>query len=445
MRKILIVNKYHFLTGGAERYFFSIMDALARRGIEAIPLSVNYSGTLPSPYRRYFIDPPGQGDDAKIVNQRPRWHQKLRLAGRVIYNRHAAAAVRRIARDHRPDLAYFLNFNNHISPSAIDACVRESIPVVMRMSDFNLVCSSNMYYRDGRPCTDCKSGVWHAVRNRCVHGSATRSAVSALALSLHRWSGIYRRVSAFVAPTEFMQRELLELGFPSEIVQHINTFAEPQEASEPERRQPYVLFHGRFVPYKGADTAIAAFARIADKRGVSLRLMGDEGDSDGTRVRALARTLACPSIEILPFERDKQKVLETVRKSLFTVLPSENYENLPNSILESFACGRPVISTRIGCIPDIVKDGEYGLLCEYRNVADFSAKIAWLIANESARETMGARARAAIARDYSEDQHLERLLRLCEAVVRAAGLRSQDQSPRSAIVGSTRLARRAGR
>ena len=170
IKKILVVNKYHFVSGGAERYFLTIMDSLRKKGIEAIPLSVNYSRTIATPYQKYFIEPVVKGDEAKMINQRPSWKEKIGLARQVIYSERTVQAVEKIIADHHIDLAYLLNFNNHISPSIIDACSSAGIPVVMRMSDFNLVCSSNMYYRDGHPCMDCKKGLHHAVMNRCVHG-----------------------------------------------------------------------------------------------------------------------------------------------------------------------------------------------------------------------------------------------------------------------------------
>jgi len=423
VKKVLIINKYHFVSGGAERYFLSIMEVLRKWGIEPIPLSINYARTLPTPYQKYFIEPIVKDGEAKIISQKPTWKEKVRLAAQAIYSESAVDAIRRIYEDHKPDIAYFLNFNNHISPSAIDACAQLGIPVVMRMSDFNLVCASNMYYRDGHPCTDCKKGLHHAVLHRCVHDSVARSLLSVLATSFHRWAGFYKKVSAFIAPTHFMRQELRELGFSDSTLHQINTFAKPQEKKPPNVGSPYILFFGRFARFKGADTAMQAFSRIADKRGVVFRLMGDEGDADSLRVQALAEKLNCEEIKILPFERDKQKIIEAIQGSLFTVLPSENYENLPNAILESFSCARPVISTRLGSIPDIVLDQIYGLLYEYGDLQDFSAKMEWLIQNESARIEMGEKAYTAILNDYSEQQHSEKLLHVFEKVKQEALLK----------------------
>jgi len=419
IKKVLVVNKYHFVSGGAERYFLSVMESLRQRGIEPIPLSMNYARSLPTPYQKYFIEPIVKDGKAKIVDQSPGWREQFALARQAIYNARAADAIRRIHEDHKPDLAYFLNFNNHISPSAIDACSKLGIPVVMRMSDFNLVCASNMYYRDNHPCTDCKKGLQHALIHRCVHGSFARSLVSVLATSYHRWAGFYKKVAAFVAPTEFMRKELMELGFSKDIVCQINTFAKPQEKKPSQTDKPYILFFGRFARFKGADTAMEAFARVKDKRGVVFKLMGDENDEDARRVKELAQQLQCPDVEILPFERDKKKIIEAIQGALFTVLPSENYENLPNAILESFSCARPVVSTRLGSIPDIVKDRKYGLLYAYGNIQDFSDKIEWMIAHDTERVQMGDQAFDAISKDYSEEGHVKKLLDLFEKVARA--------------------------
>lgn len=412
LKKILVVNKYHFVSGGAERYFLSLMDALRKRGIEPIPFSVNYPRTLSTPYQKYFIEPVIRGSESKILNQHPSWQEKISLAKQAVYNTRAREAVRRICEEHEPDIAYLLNFNNHISPSVIDACWAAGVPVVMRMSDFNLVCASNMYYRDGHPCTDCKKGLISAVIHRCVHGSLTRSAAAVFAMSFHRWTKIYTKVSAFVAPTDFMKRELIELGFSEKIIHQINTFAEPQEMLDPDRQSPYILFVGRFARYKGVDTAIEAFSRVRNTKGVVFRVIGDEGDDDARRVKDLARALNCRNVEFLPFERDKKKIIQTIQKALFTVLPSENYENLPNAILESFSCGRAVISTRLGSIPDVVKEGEYGLLYDYGNIEELKQKMEWMIENASICQQMGEKALAAIRRDYSEKQHLDQLLAL---------------------------------
>jgi glycosyltransferase involved in cell wall biosynthesis len=404
VRRVLVVNKYHFVSSGADRYFLSILEALRKRGIEAVPLSVDYPQTLPTPYRRHFVPPVGAGDGARIREQRPGPGEQLALAGRALWSRAAARAVAQIAREGRPDVAYLLNVNNHLSPSVVAACHRLGIPVVMRLSDFHLGCPANMYYRAGAPCTDCKRGLHHAVLHRCVHGSLARSALGAFALALHRRLRVYEKVAAFVAPTRFMARELRELGLPPARIHALETFAELQPETPSDGADPHVLFVGRFAEYKGPDLAIEAFARIAPAAPLALHLLGDEGDADSARLRALAARHPAARIVFRPF----------------ALLPSRFYENLPNAALESFACGRAVVATRLGSLPELVRDGGNGLLFEPGDVAGFASCIERLAGDPAARARMGAGARESVRRDHSEERHCERLLALFEAVARRA-------------------------
>ena len=416
MKKILVVNKYHFISGGAERYFLSVMEALEKRGIETIPLAIRYAKTLPTPYKRYFPEPVVDGGEHKIRNQSPSVAERFQIAAEAVYNRRVKAAARRIIQDHRPDVAYLLNINNHISPSVIDACRDENVPVVMRLSDFNLVCASNMYFRNGRPCMDCKGGFHHALIHRCVHGSLAKTAVSVFANSFHRWSGIYRNVDAFVAPSHFMRQELVELGFHPSIVHQVNTFVEAQEMMEPDADEPYILYLGRFVDYKGPDAALEAFARVRKPGIVRLCLMGDENDADARRLKELTLRLGVKNVDFLPFERDKKKLLRIAQRSLFTLAPSKFYENLPHSILESFACGRPVIATRLGSIPEVVKEGVNGLLFEPGNLDEFARHIETLLNDTPLCRRMGEAAHKAAREEYSVDAHLNKLLGIFSGV-----------------------------
>jgi glycosyltransferase involved in cell wall biosynthesis len=428
VKKVLVINKYHFVSGGAERYFLSVLESLRSRGIEAIPLSIDYAKTLASPYQKYFIEPIVQNGQAKIINQNPSLQEKLKLMRQAVYNQKAADAVRKIYADFRPDVAYLLNINNHISPSVIDACSEMGIPSIMRMSDFNLVCASSMYFRNGNPCTDCKGGLHHALKHKCVHDSFTKTLAGIVANSYHRWLGTYRKVSAFVAPTEFMRRDLIELGLPAGIIHRIDTFVRPIGRTSPDTQNPYITFIGRFADYKGADLAVQAFSKMKNPRRVRLRVIGDEGDEDATRVRSIVEKTNCPHISVEPFERDEKKVIEAMKRSLFSLVPSRFYENLPNTMLETFSCGRPVIATRLGSIPDIIQEGVNGLLFEYGNLSDFSQKIEWLIEHDSEREQMGENAYQAVLTKYSEEDHMQKLLRLFEEVVGGSLVRTSQET-----------------
>jgi glycosyltransferase involved in cell wall biosynthesis len=99
-----------------------------------------------------------------------------------------------------------------------------------------------------------------------------------------------------------------------------------------------------------------------------------------------------------------------VRRAMFSVLPSESYELFGHTILESFACGKPVIASRIGGIPELVREGENGHLFEPGNAAALSSRISDYIANPVKVKEMGKTARFIVERDYSPQDHYQKLI-----------------------------------
>ena len=165
--KIVIANKYYYIDGGPERYMFNLTDYLTRLGHQVVPFSVAYAKNQPSEYEQYFVKPSGGGTDSKLNKLEGGIRTKLRIAARSIYSYEAKRALERLIVDTQPDLLYCLNIVNHISPSIIDAASKYKMPVIMRLSDYYLLCPSYLYLRDGNICTDCERGFYHALRHKC--------------------------------------------------------------------------------------------------------------------------------------------------------------------------------------------------------------------------------------------------------------------------------------
>jgi glycosyltransferase involved in cell wall biosynthesis len=93
------------------------------------------------------------------------------------------------------------------------------------------------------------------------------------------------------------------------------------------------------------------------------------------------------------------------------------YDNLPNVLLEAYAYGKPVIAPGHGCFPEVVKDGETGLLFAPGDVEDLREKLAWAIAHPSAMKAMGQRARAYVEAEFGVDRHYEALMAVFQSVL----------------------------
>jgi glycosyltransferase involved in cell wall biosynthesis len=75
-------------------------------------------------------------------------------------------------------------------------------------------------------------------------------------------------------------------------------------------------------------------------------------------------------------------------------------DNLPNTVMESLACGTPVVGFDTGGIPDMVRNYETGLLAEAKNAFDLKEKIYWLLMHDKERTEMGINSRRIVEQEY---------------------------------------------
>jgi glycosyltransferase involved in cell wall biosynthesis len=116
------------------------------------------------------------------------------------------------------------------------------------------------------------------------------------------------------------------------------------------------------------------------------------------------------------------ELLEQIRDSAAVVLPSECYENNPRSVLEAFASGKPVIGSRIGGIPELVKDRETGLLFSPGDPRDLREKILGLLKRPDMVAEMGKNARRLIEEKLNPDEYYRGLTGIYENAMAARRL-----------------------
>ena len=85
-------------------------------------------------------------------------------------------------------------------------------------------------------------------------------------------------------------------------------------------------------------------------------------------------------------------------------------DNLPLVLLESMACGTPMVSFSVGGVPDLVRPGITGFLAEPENAADFRSGIVHLLEDDQQAEQMGAQARAIALQEYRRELQIERTI-----------------------------------
>lgn len=125
--------------------------------------------------------------------------------------------------------------------------------------------------------------------------------------------------------------------------------------------------------------------------------------------------LRLQSLVAMPGALDQAEVLKWWQRAAVGVLSSEN-EGMPVSLMEAAACGVPVVAPAVGGIPELVADGETGLLTKPNDVLNFAAKLEQLLKGESLRIKMGQAARRRAVEKFSVQHQVEQLLAMWESV-----------------------------
>jgi glycosyltransferase involved in cell wall biosynthesis len=177
---------------------------------------------------------------------------------------------------------------------------------------------------------------------------------------------------------------------------------------------PVIGLFSQLVAHKGALDFVAAAHRMA---GISdgWFLIAGQGPHDFmARVkRAIAAGPAANRIQLLPPQPEIWPLLAAVDAVAVTTLWPDP---LPRVVMEAMAAGLPVVGYRGGGVPEMVEDGETGLLCEPGDVDGLTAIFARVAADAALRERMGDAGSRRVREKFSIGRHVDQM----EQVLRAA-------------------------
>jgi glycosyltransferase involved in cell wall biosynthesis len=167
--------------------------------------------------------------------------------------------------DVKPDIAHLHNIYHQLSPSILTSLKRHGVPTVMTLHDYKLVCANGILLSHKGLCEACAGFHFgHAVLNRCIKDSVSKSAVCTIEMWLHTWLRLYEHgVDVFITPSEFLRRRMIDQrGISPERVVHIPNAVDVTKYKPCFENQNYALYYGRLESYKGVFLLLEAMARI---------------------------------------------------------------------------------------------------------------------------------------------------------------------------------------
>lgn len=412
-KRVLHVNKFLYRRGGAEGYMLDLAQLQAGAGhcVEFFGMAhpenddARYEAMFPAEVQ---LDPPP-----------PTSVGKLRAAMRMVHSTSAQRGISQVVDLFQPDVVHMHNVYHQLSPSVLRPFRGTATPVVMTLHDYKLACPTYQFLDNGSLCEACLDGRYrHAIERRCNRGSLMSSAMSAFESRVHKTLDSYGRVDRLLCPSRFLAGKMAEAGVYPERLVHLPNFVDTEEIASAERAGSGLVFAGRMANEKGVDILIKAMSHLSAN--TSLRIAGEGPDRPA--LEKLARQTGDGRIRFLG-RLSKERLHDEIRDAALVVVPSRWYENQPMVVLESFACGRAVVASDLGGLPELVRPGETGALVPAGDPAALAAAIQTLLSSPARLEVMGRAARAVVEREHSPGGHLERLHSIYE---QAAGARASS-------------------
>jgi glycosyltransferase involved in cell wall biosynthesis len=186
-------------------------------------------------------------------------------------------------------------------------------------------------------------------------------------------------------------------------------FRPPERPADPD--PPLLLSAGRLVAKKGLGDLVDACARLR-ARGLRFRcaVVGD-GPERASLERHVRELRLGDRVELLG-SRSQEQLAELYREATLFALPCRvladgDRDGIPNVLVEAMASGLPVVATRISAIPELVRDGENGLLVPERSAGELAAAIERLLADAPLRRGLAASARLGVEKSFDSSANAQ--------------------------------------
>ncbi len=398
--KILYCNKYDYPFSGTEAYLFDLIHRLDERGYETALFSMEHGSPSAFMGRSYLVP------NVNFKDASAGFLKKVRLAAHALYSRSVRRAMCHCITDFAPDLAHIRGIYHHLSPSILWELKSRGIPVLYHLNDFKILCPTYNMVADGKACDACRGGAfYHVVTKGCYAGSRASAGVLAVEGYLHKWLDTYQKcVDLFLAPSEFVRRELIDHGLPADRIAVLPHFQDLPAENQLSNDEGYLLYFGRLSPEKGVDDLLHALVRQPH---IPVIIAGE--GPERTRLEALSRKLNLSRV-LFPGHVDGEKLKTLVAGCSFSLFPSHAYETLGKSILESYAYSRPVIASDLGSRRELVEHGVTGLLYSPGDRDQLAHSIGFLFDRPDLTEKMGTNGRARVRAKHDPEEHLQKLL-----------------------------------
>ena len=329
-----------------------------------------------------------------------------------------------------------------LSHGMVGEVKKRNIPVIYTLHDYCLLCYKGQLIKDNmsicnvasvEQCRDCLKYLLSIRRNSVFIYNILRKRLSPTLLKglkiTHFYLGknimakkieeffssakeLSLKIDLFIAPTQFIRDKFITHGFPAEKIQHSGYGFENNGFCSIRKNKSTLLrfaYLGTLLPMKGPDFLIRAFKKIKNQS-ISLSIYGKVFSYSGFEFypEKLRKMIDGDRRIKLMGGYNNDELPSILAKVDVVVVPSLWFENSPLVIQEAFMAKTPVIASRIGGIPELIKPGVNGLLFNPGDEVDLENKMQYVIDNPNILKEFGEN--ASVVKTIEENaQEIERI------------------------------------
>lgn len=402
---ILLVTNNLYPTGGDWTYVDSVAKIYKQHGHNVFLWGRKNEKNVVKTYENYYVDTLDLNNRNKLVSS-------FKLLKGSIYSNHAERQMARFLNDFRIDIVQLNSINIGLTPSIINPIHNAGIPIVWRIIDYKPICPNIYLMRGDVVCEECKGHkFFNCIRNKCKNDSLKDSFAVALETFVYSKRKEYSYVDMVSFQNQFTRNLYKQWNFPiKESVVDVN----PYDASltVPDYSVgDYVLYFGRYVRPKGVLTILKSAKLNPDIKYV---FVGKGDMEDQMKEYVSSENLRNVIIEGPVWGNEMDEI---IKKSKFVISASEWYEPSSYVALQSFSNGKPIIASRMGGVPEIVRDNYSGCLFEAGNVEELAEVTRKLCYSPEEVEKMGRNARHELEQEYSPELYYQKTINMFEKLI----------------------------
>jgi glycosyltransferase involved in cell wall biosynthesis len=290
----------------------------------------------------------------------------------------------------RPDIVHVHNTFPLWSYSIFEFLKNEKIPIIFTLHNYRLIWN--------------KFGIFDRRLKNYGYFKNSKFKTFLISRILNKNARYLNLVDKFITFTEFTKSELLRSGLPEEkfVIKPNFLINKPFNIQDFNRKNE-AIFASRISDEKGIKTLVKAWKNINTR----INIFGD-----GPLLDNLKKANKTNESLIFHGPRDRSFIENMIPKAKFMVFPSEWYECMPMTILESFRAGTLVIASNIGSIKHIIKDEFNGILFKPGNSKDLTDKINWSLNNPNECNKITKNALNDFNKKYDDKTNYQQLIKI---------------------------------